>query len=165
MSNLNKDVRIYLAIRKAIDRSNMEDTLVLDGFDVSSFPNAADLWDVFQQRQARIVITDRRFGDSLSGLDLAKRIRKDFLLPYCYIVVLSTMNRLKEIEEGIAAGADDYIVKPHNPFQLRSRILVGLRWLAYIDSLHAKDTAAKGSAQSSAATKPLTASTVESPAA
>jgi DNA-binding response OmpR family regulator len=165
MSNLNKDVRIYLAIRKANDRSKMEDTLVLDGFDVSSFPSADDLWDVFQQRQARIVITDRRFGGGLSGLDLARRIRKDFLLPYCYIVVLSMMNRLKEIEEGMAAGADDYIIKPHNPFQLRSRLLVGLRWLAYIDSLHAKDTAAKASAQSSAAAKPATTSAVEGVAA
>lgn len=156
MSNLNKDVRIYLALRKEADRSHMEDTLVLDGFDVSTFSNAEALWEAFQQRPARVVISDRRFGTSLSGLDLARNIRKEFLLPYCYIVTLSTMNRIKEIEEGLAAGVDDYIVKPHNPFQLRSRILVGLRWLAYIDSLHAKEIVPKASAQPSGATKPLT---------
>jgi DNA-binding response OmpR family regulator len=142
MSNLKKNVRVYLAIRKAKDRSQMEDTLVLDGFDVSTFPNAAALWERFQTRQARIVITDRRFGGGMTGVELARKIRKEFLLPYCYIVMLSTMNRIKEIEEGMAAGADDYIIKPHNPFQLRSRILVALRWLAYIDSLNAKDRAA-----------------------
>jgi hypothetical protein len=30
---------------------------------------------------------------------------------------------------------DDYLLKPFNPIQLRSRALVGLRWLSYLDSL------------------------------
>jgi hypothetical protein len=30
---------------------------------------------------------------------------------------------------------DDYLVYPHNSFQIRSRVLVGLRWLTYIDSI------------------------------
>ena len=132
------DLPIYLAIRKAEDRSHMEDTLVLDGFDVSSFASAGDLWEKFQARPARIIITDRRFGGSMTGLALAQNVRKHFLLPYVYFVVLSTMNRLSEIQEGLGTGVDDYLVKPHNPFQLRSRVLVGIRWLTYIDSLHAK---------------------------
>jgi DNA-binding response OmpR family regulator len=50
--------------------------------------------------------------------------------------MLSVMNRLHDIKDGLTVGVDDYLLKPHNPFQLRSRILVGLRWLNYIDSLH-----------------------------
>ncbi|MCU0783948.1 MAG: response regulator [Verrucomicrobia bacterium] len=133
MSELKKDARIYLAFKNSKDSSQIEDTLVLDGFDVSTFQSAGALWDAFRQRPARIVITERRFGSDLSGLDLARNIRKHFVLPYCFIVILSTMNRIKEIEEGLAAGVDDYLIRPHNPFQLRSRILVGLRWLDYID--------------------------------
>jgi hypothetical protein len=48
------------------------------------------------------------------------------------------MNNLKQIKEALAVGADDYLVRPHNPFQLRSRALVGMRWLNYIDSLYEK---------------------------
>lgn len=135
---MNANIRIYLSIRVREDRSRLEDTLVLDGFDVSTFASAQDLWEVFQTRPARMIITDRRFGGTMTGLELAKNIRQRFLLPYVYIVTLSTMNRLSEIEEGLAAGVDDYLIKPHNPFQLRSRVMVGLRWLEYIDSLHAK---------------------------
>ncbi|MBI2927495.1 MAG: response regulator [Verrucomicrobia bacterium] len=130
------DVPIYLAIRKSEDRSHLEDTLVLDGFDVSTFPTARELWERFQTKPARFVITERRFGTEFTGLDLARQIRQRCLLPYVYIVMLSTMNRLKDIQEGLAGGIDDYLVKPHNPFQLRTRVLVGLRWLAYIDSMN-----------------------------
>jgi DNA-binding response OmpR family regulator len=137
MAKFTKDARIYLAIKSPKDRSHVEDTLVLDGFDVSTFATATELWEVFQSRPARVVISERRFGSGLSGLDLAANIRKDFLLPYCFIVVMSTMNRMKEIEAGLAAGVDDYLIRPYNQSQIRSRILVGLRWLAYIDSLHA----------------------------
>lgn len=143
MSNPNPNVRIYLAIRKQEDCSHMVDTLVLDGFNVASFPSAELLWDTFKIRPARIVISDRRFGEGWSGLELAHAIRRDFLTPYCYIALRSTLNHLEEIEEGLAVGADDYLIKPHNPVELRSRVLVGLRWLAYIDSLlESQNTAA-----------------------
>jgi hypothetical protein len=35
---------------------------------------------------------------------------------------------------------DDYLIKPHNPFQIRSRALVAMRWLTYIDSITWKET-------------------------
>ena len=49
---------------------------------------------------------------------------------------VSAMSRLQEIKEGLAAGVDEYLIKPPNPLQLRSRVLVGLRWLQYIDLLY-----------------------------
>ena len=150
MPQLNKDLRVYLAVKNQEERSRIEDILVLDGFDVSTFRSAEELWQAFQARPARIVITERRFGSNLSGLELARNIRREFLLPYCFITLVSLMNRLKEIEEGLAAGVDDYLIKPHNQFQLRSRILVALRWLAYIDSLHAKDRAGQSPASTTA---------------
>jgi hypothetical protein len=69
---------IYLAIKNPTDRSHLEDQLVLDGFYVSTFPTATALWDVFQQRRARFLITDRRFDDEFSGLDLVPCIIHNF---------------------------------------------------------------------------------------
>ena len=136
MPNLKKDICIYTAIRQQADRSKMEDLLVLDGFDVSSFAAAQELWEHMQARPARFVITDRRFGGDFSGLDLVANIRKTYRLPYIYVLLRSTIGRLEEIKEGLAAGADDYVLRSNNPFQIRSRLLVGLRWLAHMDSLN-----------------------------
>jgi DNA-binding response OmpR family regulator len=129
-------LKVYLAVKRQDERSKMEDTLVLDGFNVRTFGAAEELWAAFQNNPARVIITERRFGDGLTGLDLVIKIRKYHLTPYVYAVVLSTMNSLKQIKEALAVGADDYLVRPHNPFQLRSRALVGMRWLNYIDSLY-----------------------------
>lgn len=129
-------LKLYLAVKKREERSHMEDVLVLDGFSIRTFATASDLWEAFQQTPARIVISERRFADGFTGLDLTRNIRKHHLMPYVYTVILSTLNNLKEMKEALAVGVDDYLVRPHNPFQLRSRALVGMRWLNYIDSLY-----------------------------
>jgi DNA-binding response OmpR family regulator len=131
-----ESLKLYLAVKRFEERSSMEDTLVLDGFNIRTFATAGDLWVAFQQAPARIVISERRFADGFTGLDLTRNIRKHHLIPYVYIVVLSTMANLKEMKEALAVGVDDYLVRPHNRFQLRSRALVGMRWLNYIDSLY-----------------------------
>ena len=129
------NTNIYLAIRNTEDRSQIEDHLVLDGVDVSSFASARDLWSHFQTRPVRFVITDRRFEKEFDGLDLVRQIRKNYQLPCVYILMRSNLSQLKEIKEGLDLGVDDYLVRPHNSFQIRSRILVGMRWLTYIDSI------------------------------
>lgn len=134
MANLDT-TRFYVALRSREDLSHIEDNLVLDHADVSSFPTAQALWERFQQRPARFIITDRRFSGEFDGLELARHIRQDFMLPYVYILMRSKMDRIEEIQEGLDAGVDGYLVKPHNPVQIRSQVLVGLRWLTYLDSI------------------------------
>ncbi|NJN06392.1 MAG: response regulator [Rhodobacteraceae bacterium] len=150
-----RDTNIYLAIQRPEDRSRVEDMLVLDGINVRVFPSAEALWDAFRQRPARFIISDRRFGNGFGAMELTAQIRSRYPLPYVYIVVLSVLNRMKEVRDALAAGVDDYIIKPHNPMQIRSRILVGLRWLDYIDSITAPE--AGGSADPKAADNPTQA--------
>lgn len=137
MSSLKHSIHIYIAMNDWHAQSRMEDLLVLDGFDVSTFTTPQGLWEHFQSRPARFVIVDHSFDDDSNGLDLVKKIREKQLSPYVYILVRSTVEQLSEIEEALAAGANDCLVsfKLHDPFQIRSRILVGLQWLDHIDSL------------------------------
>ncbi|MGH7991696.1 MAG: hypothetical protein ACREDS_16090, partial [Limisphaerales bacterium] len=80
-------VRIYVAVRNQDERSQIEDHLVSDGANVSAFKNAQELWNRFQERPARFVIADHKFGSDFGGLDLTRRIRKNFSLPYVYILM------------------------------------------------------------------------------
>ena len=108
---------------------------MLDGAEVSCFASAQDLWQHFQVRPGRFVVTDRRFEGDFDGMELVRKIRTDHPIPYVYILMRSFMGQLKDIKEGLSLGIDDYLIIPHNPFQIRSRVLVGMRWITYIDSI------------------------------
>lgn len=137
-----EQTEVYLAIRDFNQRSHMVDVLVLDSYDVSAFQSASELWERFQSKPVRFVITDRNFNDGFNGLDLGRNIRRHFLLPYVFIVMLSSMAKPEEIEEGLASGVDDYLIKPPNPRQLRTRVLVGSRWLQFLDKLNSSQAEA-----------------------
>ena len=128
-----ENLRLYLGVKGRDERSKMEDTLVLDGFNVRTFGTAEELWAAFQQTPARIVITERRFADGFTGLDLVINIRKYHLRPYVYAVVLSTMNNLKQIKEALAVGAETTIWCAHtilsNCAPARSWVCAGLTTL------------------------------------
>lgn len=115
---------------------------MLDGVDVSCFASAHELWGHYESRPVRFVITDRRFAKEFDGLELVRRMRKHHQLPYTYILMRSRLSQLNQIRQGLEEGVDDYLIVPHNSFQIRSRVLVGLRWLTYIDSLARKGNAA-----------------------
>jgi DNA-binding response OmpR family regulator len=118
-----------------VHSSRVELLLNEDRHEVITFHSAKEIWENFTRRRPRYIITNREFQDDFSALDLCRAVRKEFMLPYCYIHILSRRSQLEEIEEALEAGANDYSILPISPFQLRARVRVGLRWLAYIDSL------------------------------
>jgi DNA-binding response OmpR family regulator len=132
---LSQGFPICLALAEPPQSSRIESVLAQDGYDVLAFSSASELWKNFGWRQPRYIITDRRFPDGYSALDLCRDVRARYMLPYVYIHVLGRANSITEIEQVLEAGANDYSVKPITPSQLRARLRVGLRWLNYIDSL------------------------------
>ena len=62
----------------------------------------------------------------LNGIDVCKQARA---IPgmSTYLILLTSRDRAEDLVEGLAAGADDYIVKPFNETELRARIAVGSR--------------------------------------
>ena len=73
----------------------------------------------FKLSQPDIVISDV-FMPKMDGFELCRQIRKlDKSIP---IVMLTSMNDVKDRIKGLDAGADDYIVKPFAPKELEARV-------------------------------------------
>ena len=68
-----------------------------------------------------IIICDVMMPE-MNGLELCKRIKEN--QNYCHIpvILLTAKSMISQIEEGLDAGADDYIVKPFSPKELMARI-------------------------------------------
>jgi two-component system, cell cycle response regulator len=71
----------------------------------------------------------------LDGIDVLRRIRKLSQGSYIYTVMLTAKTHKKDRITAMEAGADDYLAKPIDPTDLRSRIVVGKRILELQQSL------------------------------
>ena len=54
-----------------------------------------------------------------AGLALCRRVRETFAVP---IILVTTRSSADDVREGLAAGADAYILKPFSPQDLLSRV-------------------------------------------
>jgi len=63
----------------------------------------------------------------LDGIDICAMVRQQAKPRYTYIILLTSRNRPEDIVQGLEAGADDYVVKPFNPDELKYRLKIGER--------------------------------------
>ncbi|HTY84233.1 MAG TPA: diguanylate cyclase [Silvibacterium sp.] len=71
----------------------------------------------------------------LDGIDILRRIRKVAHGNYIYTVMLTAKSQKQDRIMAMEAGADDYLSKPVDPAELRSRIMAGKRILELQQSL------------------------------
>ena len=58
----------------------------------------------------------------LSGIDVCRALRENPDTAHIPVILLTAKARSAEVERGLAAGADDYMVKPFSPRQLLERV-------------------------------------------
>jgi diguanylate cyclase (GGDEF)-like protein len=70
----------------------------------------------------------------LSGIELCRRLRQERDRPYTYVILVTGRGREGMID-GLSAGADDYLVKPVDPNELRARLNTAQRILTLQEQL------------------------------
>ncbi|MFC5406465.1 ATP-binding protein [Cohnella soli] len=58
----------------------------------------------------------------MSGYDLTQRVRQRYSLAELPVLLLTARSQPEDIQSGFLAGANDYIIKPTNTMELKSRI-------------------------------------------
>lgn len=58
----------------------------------------------------------------LTGYDVTRRIRKDQATSRMPIILLTARVQEADVQQGFAAGADDYLKKPFSPQELQARV-------------------------------------------
>ena len=81
---------------------------------------------ILKKRNIHIALLDWELPDT-DGLTLSKEIRKTNNCNYVYIIFLTSRSDNESIIRGFEAGADDYISKPFNVFELKARVTTGAR--------------------------------------
>jgi two-component system OmpR family response regulator len=79
------------------------------GHTVDAATNGSDAWELFATREYDIVVVDRMLPD-LDGIELVRNIRQTGSTSG--ILMLTAVGRTDARIDGLASGADDYLIKP-----------------------------------------------------
>ncbi|MGD8558155.1 MAG: response regulator [Gammaproteobacteria bacterium] len=80
------------------------------------------------QLKPDLVLLDVMLPGSLDGYQLCERIKSDEDTRSIVVILLTARGQVMDIEKGKAVGADDYIVKPFSPAELKERIVSVCGW-------------------------------------
>jgi DNA-binding response OmpR family regulator len=118
------DLGVAVVIEDDVDVRNLLDAVLQQaGFEVHSAGTGRDGVDVARQRQANVITLDVGLPD-IDGFEVLRRIRQ---FSDAYVVMLTGRNDELDTITALQGGADDYIVKPFRPRELRARISAMLR--------------------------------------
>lgn len=73
--------------------------------------------------------------DGLRGAELCRRLRVEVAEPYVYVLMLMEKAQEDDLLDAFEAGADDYLIKPFDGYELRAKLLVAKRILALQERL------------------------------
>ncbi len=114
-----------LLVKKAVTKAGHETILA---------ENGKQAWEAYQREGPNMVISDWMMPE-MDGLELCRRIRSFKRLAYTYMILLTSKDGTDDLVAVFEAGADDYMIKPFKPDELRSRIKSGER-ITQLESRH-----------------------------
>ncbi len=89
-------------------------------YDVVEAADGVEAFAVFRNESPAIIITDLDMP-GMNGFQLIEEIRRQEIVR-TYIIVLSASDDKSSVVSALALGADDYLVKPYHPEELRVRL-------------------------------------------
>jgi len=128
-------VKILVADDDTISRRLMEKILERSGYEVTTASNGREAAEILNADDCpRLALIDWMMPE-LDGPGLCRELRGRHESRYIYIALLTSKQASADIVLGLEAGADDYLVKPCNPEELKARLRAGVRILDLEDKL------------------------------
>ena len=95
--------------------------LELEGFEVLVAEDGLAGLDLALREQPDVIVSDVQMP-GMDGVEMVKAIRADVRTAGARILMLTSEDSIESETKGLAAGADDYILKPVEPRRLAARV-------------------------------------------
>jgi len=115
-----------------INRATLAEILGAEGHSVSEAATGQDALSAILAGGIDVVLLDVILPD-IDGFDICQRVRQQYGLVFLPIVFVTALGDHAARVRGLAAGGDDFLTKPVDPIELRSRVRNLLRAKAYHD--------------------------------
>ncbi|HZP47680.1 MAG TPA: response regulator transcription factor [Vicinamibacterales bacterium] len=108
-------------LARTLQRLDHETTVVFDG---------AQAWEHLRTATAPTLAILDWMMPELDGPDVCRKVRAELPEANMYLLLVTARESRGDVIAGLDSGADDYIIKPFDPDELRARVAVGVRVLA-----------------------------------
>lgn len=115
------------------------------GHNVIAFADGESAWQGYQQQHFSMVILDWLLPD-MDGLEVCRNIRNSTTGKGCLILVITARTHPGDLEQVLAAGADDYLAKPVELGQLKIRLSIAEQGVISLQQKNAAETTLKTAA-------------------
>ena len=118
--------RILIVDDDDLVRARLAALLRMSNFDVEVAGSGEEALSILSSTSCQIVLTDWQMPD-MDGLALCRYLRTACYESYVYVVMLTVRDAKQDILTGLAAGADDYVLKGTPIEEILARIEIGRR--------------------------------------
>lgn len=119
--------RILIAEDHFVSRHLLERNLSNWGFQVETAEDGEAAFRILDSEDAPPIAILDWMMPKVDGVEVCRRVRARSDRPYIYLLLLTAKSQKEEVAAGLEAGADDYVIKPFDPDELRARLKVGQR--------------------------------------
>jgi diguanylate cyclase (GGDEF)-like protein len=121
--------KILVADDDLVTRRSIQLLLSEWGYDPIPATNGDEAWEILQREDGpRLALLDWMMP-GMDGPTLSKSVRTLSTVPYTYVILLTGKDRKEDMVSGLQAGADDYLTKPFDTYELKARLRTGERIL------------------------------------
>ena len=132
-------MRVLFADDDIIARTLLAAVLTHLGHEATAAEDGAQAWEMFQQSPAPLVILDINMP-VLDGLEVCRRIRAHEAGRDTFVLVVTARDGRDDLTEVLDAGADEYVMKPSSPENLRARLEIAARRIANDRARHTAES-------------------------
>jgi len=126
-----------------ISRDFIEATLESSGFPVLHCGSAKEALKLIEERLPDLILLDVVMP-GVNGFELCRLLRERCTQrPFLPILFLTSISSFEQRLEGLAAGGDDFIIKPYHPPELIGLIRAHLRRAAFLEKQRLRAARAK----------------------
>ncbi len=124
-------MRVLVAEDDLTTRRMLEALLGKWGYEAVGACDGNEAWQILQDAEPpRLAILDWMMP-GLDGVELCHRLRKRAGVSYVYVILVTCRNEKGDVIQGLDSGADDFVTKPFEPDELKSRLEAGSRIVKY----------------------------------
>ena len=136
MSNSSSDIdvsssRVLIADDIQQNRELLEAYLADEGYEILMASDGQQTMQLVDQHQPDLILLDIMMP-RMSGYEVCSQIKGDPARRGIMVLIVTALNETGDIEKAVNAGCDDFLTKPVNRLELRTRVrsLLRVRHLA-----------------------------------